>query len=92
MTAAHCVPSNQDLEQLMVVTGDQVIIISQSEASIVTINQSEASIQYQVWDLGEPGETRHRVCGVTRHPAYREESVRDRDHCQYVNGTWYIMV
>ena len=28
----------------MVVTGDQVIIISQSEASIVTINQSEASI------------------------------------------------
>ena len=33
-----------------------------------------------MWDLGEPGETRHRVCGVTRHPAYREESVRDRDN------------
>ena len=26
----------------------------------------------QVWDLGEAGETRHAVCGVTRHPAYRQ--------------------
>ena len=26
----------------------------------------------QVWDLGETGETRHAVCGVTRHPGYRQ--------------------
>ena len=60
LTAAHCVPWHQSLEQLRVVTGDQV------------------------WDLGEQGETRHRVCGVTRHPAYREESVGDRVNWKYV--------
>ena len=26
----------------------------------------------QVWDLGEAGETRHVVCGMTRRPAYRQ--------------------
>ena len=26
----------------------------------------------QVWDLGETAETRHAVCGVTRHPGYRQ--------------------
>ena len=32
----------------------------------------------QVWDLEETAETRHAVCGVTRHPAYRQRETGTR--------------